>query len=79
ACQQALLCSPRLVRSAWQHQLDAAIQTARQTQAGIDQQLNESKLGLTRLHSEQQNCRQRHAELQQERDALNAELGAWRA
>lgn len=81
ACQQALRTSlgEQSSASAWQHQLDAAIQTARQTQAGIDQQLNESKLGLTRLHSEQQNCRQRHAELQQERDALNAELGAWRA
>ncbi|WP_444815200.1 AAA family ATPase [Stutzerimonas frequens] len=80
ACQQALRTSlgEQTSASAWQHQLDAAIQTARQTQAGIDQQLNESKLGLTRLHSEQQNCRQRHAELQQERDALNAELGAWR-
>ena len=80
ACQQALRTSlgEQSSASAWQHQLDAAIQTARQTQAGIDQQLNESKLGLTRLHSEQQNCRQRHAELQQERDALNAELGAWR-
>jgi len=45
----------------------------------IDQQLNDSKLGLTRLHSEQRNCRERHAELKQERDALNAELAAWRA
>jgi len=80
ACRQALRTSlgEQSSASAWQHQLDAAIQTARQTQAGIDQQLNESRLGLTRLHSEQQNCRQRHAELQQERDALNAELGAWR-
>ncbi|MCQ4305465.1 exonuclease SbcC [Stutzerimonas frequens] len=80
ACQQTLRASlgGQSSASAWQQQLDAAIQTARQTQAGIDQQLNESKLGLTRLHSEQQNCRQRHAELQQERDALNAELGAWR-
>ena len=57
-----------------QQQLDAAIQAARQTQAEIDRQLNESKLGLTRLHSEQQNCRQRQAELEQEREALNAEL-----
>ncbi|UIP85359.1 AAA family ATPase [Pseudomonas phenolilytica] len=80
ACQQALRTSlgEHGSASAWQQQLDATIQAARQTQAEIDQQLNESKLGLTRLHSEQQNCRQRHAELQQERDALNAELATWR-
>ncbi|WP_278348990.1 AAA family ATPase [Stutzerimonas kunmingensis] len=81
ACQQALRTSlgEQSSASAWQQQLDAAIQTARQAQTAIDQQLNESKLGLTRLHSEQQNCRQRHAELEQERDALNAELATWRA
>ncbi|RRW40946.1 SbcC/MukB-like Walker B domain-containing protein [Stutzerimonas stutzeri] len=81
ACQQALRTSlgEQSSASAWQQQLDAAIQAARQTQAGIDRQLNESKLGLTRLHGEQQNCRQRHAELQQEREALNAELATWRA
>jgi exonuclease SbcC len=81
ACQQALRTSlgEQSSASAWQQQLDAAIQTARQAQTAIDQQLNESKLGLTRLHSEQQNCRQRHAELAQERDALNAELAGWRA
>ncbi len=81
ACQQALRTSlgEQTSASAWQQQLDAAIQTARQAQTAIDQQLNESKLGLTRLHSEQQNCRQRHAELEQERDALNAELATWRA
>ncbi|MCW8158767.1 exonuclease SbcC [Stutzerimonas stutzeri] len=80
ACQQALRTSlgEQTSASAWQQQLDAAIHAARQAQAEIDQQLNESKLGLTRLHSEQQNCQQRHAELEQERDALNAELAAWR-
>ncbi len=83
ACQQALRTSlgeqTSASASAWQQQLDATIQAARQTQAEIDRHLNESKLGLTRLHGEQQNCRQRQAELEQERDALNAELGAWRA
>jgi len=81
ACQQALRTSlgEQTSASAWQQQLDATIQAARQTQAEIDRQLNESRVGLTRLHSEQQNCRQRQAELEQERDALNAELGAWRA
>jgi len=81
ACQQALRTSlgEQSSARAWQQQLDAAIQAARQTQAEIDQHLNESKLGLTRLHSEQQNCRQRQAELEQERDALNAELATWRA
>ncbi|WP_312171616.1 SbcC/MukB-like Walker B domain-containing protein [Stutzerimonas kunmingensis] len=80
ACQQALRTSLGEQTSAgtWQQQLDATIQAARQTRAEIDQQLNESKLGLTRLHSEQQNCRQRQAELEQERDALNAELATWR-
>ena len=80
ACQQALRTSlgEQTSASAWQRQLDATIQAARQTQAEIDRQLNESKLGLTRLHSEQQNCRQRQAELEQERDALNAELATWR-
>ncbi|MEB2325817.1 MAG: AAA family ATPase [Pseudomonas sp.] len=81
ACQQALRTSlgEQASASAWQQQLDAAIQTARQALAAIDQQLNDSKLGLTRLHSEQRNCRERHAELEQERDALNAELATWRA
>jgi len=81
ACQQALRTSlgEQSSANAWQQQLDAGIQTARQAQTAIDQQLNESKLGLTRLHSEQQNCRQRHGELSQERDALNAELASWRA
>ena len=81
ASQQALRTSLGEQTSAntWQQQLEAAIQTARQAQAAIDQQLNDSKLGLTRLHSEQRNCRERHAELAQERDALNAELATWRA
>ena len=81
ACQQALRASlgEHTSASAWQQQLDAAIQSAREALAAIDQQLNDSKLGLTRLHSEQQNCQQRHAELAQERDALNAELAMWRA
>ncbi|MBX7270299.1 AAA family ATPase [Stutzerimonas chloritidismutans] len=80
ACRQALRTSlgEQTSASAWQQQLDATIQAARQTQAEIDRQLNESKVGLTRLHSEQQNCRQRQAELEQERDALNAELATWR-
>lgn len=81
ASQQALRTSlgEQTSASAWQQQLETAIQTARQAQAAIDQQLNDSKLGLTRLHSEQRNCRERHAELEQERDALNAELATWRA
>ena len=80
ASQQALRTSlgEQTSANAWQQQLETAIQTARQAQAAIDQQLNESKLGLTRLHSEQRNCCERHAELEQERDALNAELAAWR-
>ncbi|CEG53476.1 Nuclease SbcCD subunit C [Stutzerimonas xanthomarina] len=80
ACQQALRTSlgEQTSASAWQQQLDATIQAARQTQAEIDRQLNESRVGLTRLHSEQQSCRQRQAELEQERDALNAELATWR-
>ncbi|HCG39076.1 MAG: exonuclease SbcC [Pseudomonas sp. K35] len=80
ACQQALRTSlgEQTSASTWQQQLDATIQAARQTQAEIDRQLNECKVGLTRLHSEQQNCRQRQAELEQERDALKAELATWR-
>ncbi len=81
ACRQALRTSlgEQASASAWQQQLDAAIQAARQAQIDIDRQLNEGKLGLTRLQSEQQNCRQRHAELAQEHEALQAELAAWRS
>ncbi len=80
ACRQALQTSLGEQPSAntWQLQLDQAIQTARQAQVEIDRQLNDGRLGLTRLQSEQQSCRQRQAELEQERDALNAELAAWR-
>ncbi len=81
ACRQALQTSLGEQPSAntWQQQLDLAIQAARQAQVEIDRQLNDGRLGLTRLQSEQQNCRQRHAELQQEREALQVELAAWRS
>ncbi|EWC40622.1 AAA family ATPase [Stutzerimonas stutzeri] len=80
ACQQALRTSlgEQTSASTWQQQLDMAIQTTRQSQAEIDRQLNEGQLALTRLHGEQQNCRQRHTELEQERDALATELTSWR-
>jgi len=81
ACRQALQTSlgEQPSASTWQLQLDQAIQTARQAQVEIDRQLNDGRLGLTRLQSEQQSCRQRHAELQQEREALQVELAAWRS
>ena len=81
ACRQALQTSlgEQPSASTWQQQLDLATQAARQAQVEIERQLNDGRLGLTRLQSEQQSCRQRHAELQQERDALQVELAAWRA
>ncbi|MGE6528936.1 AAA family ATPase [Pseudomonas sp. NPDC077382] len=64
---------------AWQQHLDSAIQTARQQQAEVDQQLNEAQLELTRLASEQQSCSQRRDELLVERKTLEEDLAAWRA
>ncbi|WP_434456779.1 AAA family ATPase [Stutzerimonas urumqiensis] len=65
--------------AAWQQELERAIQIARQQQADVDRQLNEARVELTRLASEQQNCRQRRDELLTERSALDEELAAWRA
>src|SRR5690606_40612510 len=63
----------------WQQQLDAALQLARQQQTDIQHQLNETRIELTRLTSEQQSCSERRDELLRERDALAEELSAWRA
>ncbi len=65
--------------TAWQQQLDSAVQAARQQQAEVDRQLNEAKVELTRLAGEQQNCSGRRDELLAERGALADELTAWRA
>ncbi|MBU0811826.1 MAG: AAA family ATPase [Gammaproteobacteria bacterium] len=64
---------------AWQQHLDSAIQTARQQQAEVDQQLNEARVELTRLAGEQHNCSQRREEMLAERGVLSEELAAWRA
>ncbi len=64
---------------AWQQHLDSAIQTARQQQAEVDQQLNEARVELTRLAGEQHNCSQRRDEMLAERGVLSEELAAWRA
>ena len=64
---------------AWQQHLDSAIQTARQQQAEVDQQLNEARVELTRLAGEQHNCSQRRDEMLAERGVLGEELAAWRA
>ncbi|MBK3847635.1 AAA family ATPase [Stutzerimonas xanthomarina] len=64
---------------AWQQHLDSAIQTARQRQAEVDQQLNEARVELTRLAGEQHNCSQRRDEMLAERGVLSEELAAWRA
>ena len=79
-CQQTLRASlgEHPSAAAWQHLLDASIQSARETQAEIDRGLNDSRLTLARLSSEQQNCRERRDELLRERDALAEELAAWR-
>ena len=81
ACRQSLRDSLREQTSAaaWQQQLENTIQTARQHQADIDRQLNEARVELTRLASEQQNCAGRRDELLAERKTLGDELDAWRA
>ena len=81
ACRQALDDSlgEQPSAQAWQQALDSAIQTARQQQAEVDQQLNEARVELTRLAGEQENCSQRRAELLAERNTLSEELETWRA
>lgn len=80
-CQQALRSSlgDQPAADIWQQQLDSAIQHARQQQAEFERQLNDGRLELARLTSEQSNCRQRRGELQHERDKLDTELSSWRA
>ena len=81
ACRQALAdnLGDQPSAQAWQQALDSAIQTARQQQAEVDQQLNEARVELTRLAGEQENCSQRRAELLAERSTLSEELETWRA
>ena len=81
ACQQSLRASLSEQSSAglWQQQLEAAIQAARAQQANADRRLNETRVELTRLTSEQQSCSTRRDELQRESASLNDELSAWRA
>ncbi len=81
ACRQSLRDSlgEQTSAAAWQQQLENTIQTARQHQADIDRQLNEARVELTRLASEQQNCAGRRDELLAERKSLSEELAAWRA
>ncbi len=81
ACRQALRESLGEQPSAlgWQQHLENAIQTARQQQAEVDQQLNEARVELTRLAGEQHNCEGRRDELLAERSVLSEELAAWRA
>ncbi|AZZ44141.1 exonuclease SbcC [Pseudomonadaceae bacterium SI-3] len=81
ACRQSLRDSlgEQASAAAWQQQLENTIQTARQHQADIDRQLNEARVELTRLASEQQNCAERRDELLAERKTLDEELAAWRA
>ncbi len=80
-CRQSLRDSlgEQASAAAWQQQLENTIQTARQHQADIDRQLNEARVELTRLASEQQNCAGRRDELLAERKSLSEELAAWRA
>lgn len=80
ACRQSLRDSlgEQISAKAWQQQLDTSIQTARQQQVDIDRQLNEARVELTRLASEQQNCAGRRDELLAERQSLTEELAAWR-
>ncbi len=81
ACRQALSDSlgGQPSAQAWQQHLDSAIQTARQRQAEVDQQLNAARVELTRLAGEQHNCSQRRDELLAERNGLCEELATWRA
>lgn len=81
ACRQSLHDSlgEQASAAAWQQQLENTIQTARQQQTDIDRQLNEARVELTRLASEQQNCAGRRDELLAERKSLSEELAAWRA
>jgi len=81
ACRQALSDSlgEQPSAQAWQHTLDSAIQSARQRQAEVDQQLNAARVELTRLAGEQHNCSGRRDELLAERSALSEELATWRA
>ncbi|MGE6662788.1 AAA family ATPase [Pseudomonas sp. NPDC077408] len=81
ACRQSLRDSlgEQASAAAWQQQLENTIQIARQQQADIDRQLNEARVELTRLASEQQNCAGRRDELLAERKTLGEELAAWRA
>ena len=81
ACRQSLRDSlgEHPSAEAWQQQLEIAIQTARKQQADIDRQLNEARVELARLASEQQNCAGRRDELLAERKSLGEELAAWRS
>ncbi len=81
ACRQSLRDSlgEQASAAAWQQQLENTIQTARQQQTDIDRQLNEARVELTRLASEQQNCAGRRDELLAEHKTLGEELAAWRA
>lgn len=81
ACRQSLRGSlgEQPSAQAWQQQLENAIQAARQQQGDVDRQLNEARVELTRLASEQQSCSQRRDELLAERKSLGEELAAWRA
>ncbi|WP_415845596.1 AAA family ATPase [Stutzerimonas zhaodongensis] len=81
ACRQSLRDSlgEQANAQGWQQQLEIAIQAARQQQADIDRQLNEARVELTRLASEQQNCAGRRDELLAERKSLGEDLVAWRA
>ncbi len=81
ACRQSLRASlgEQASASHWQQQLEAATQAARERQANGERQLNETRVELARLTSEQQSCRERRDELQREEVNLRDELAAWRA
>ena len=81
ACRQSLRSNlgEQTSVSDWQQQLDATLQLARQQQDDVQQQLNETRIELARLSSEQQSCSERRDELQRESARLQDELSAWRA
>ncbi|MFV0455871.1 MAG: SbcC/MukB-like Walker B domain-containing protein, partial [Pseudomonas sp.] len=81
ACRQSLRASlgEQTSASLWQQQLEAATQAARELQINGERQLNETRVELARLTSEQQSCRERRDELQCEEANLRNELAAWRA
>ena len=81
ACRQSLRSNlgEQTSASDWQQQLQAALQRAHAQQTDIQRQLNETRIELARLTSEQQSCSERRDELQRESTSLNDELDAWRA